>query len=280
MKWIIGILSVISFLAGATVVYSYFDNPYFWLYQEKDYLICGIGAVVFPVIILITTLIPILANFMAIRKTKKIVITSSLILAIISALGVLPLLMSLSHNHLHPAADAIYGLKMIVSQEAIWRQTDADGNGIKDFWTYDVSCLHRMYRSDNQTKIGYIDRSFARADARPAFTGTFGQSPGIENWENPPMIITPTSGYLFRAMLIDENGIPYNQNEVGTNRIKAANPTKFAFVIYPGKYDTYFLVYTFIVNEEGKIYVKDTKAEPVLQWPAKDPTTVGWQLAE
>jgi hypothetical protein len=277
MKWIIGILSVISFSIGAVFMYNYFTNVYFRFLE--DHLICGIGAMVFPVIILVIILVPVLAKLIAIKKTKKIVITISFILAILSAMGSFLLLQV--RTHFHPGEMyAISVLKLLVSNEGTWKYTDADRNGIKDYWTLDISCLHRMYRANGTTKINMIDVAIARADDNPAFTGMFGEWPKIEDWTNPPVIKTTKSGYYCRAMLLDENGIPYNQNEVGTNKIKAANSNKFAFVAYPKEYDTYFSTYTLIVNEEGTIWQKDTKAEPVLQWPAKDPTTAGWQVAE
>ncbi|MFH1227763.1 MAG: DUF2950 family protein [Planctomycetota bacterium] len=186
---------------------------------------------------------------------------------------------------------------MLASQEAIWRQTDADGNGIKDYWTLDVSCLHRFYRCDGKTKVGFIDISFARSDV-DAYSRNNPSPFAIGNWNGldiqywPTLSVTYTttakSGYYYRAMLLDENGEPYNQNPVGKKGIKACNSTKFAFVAYPSSYGISG-VDTFIVNEGGTIYFINPGSDAnkvVLKWPGSDPTKVKgpggklWAVAE
>ncbi|MBI4712849.1 MAG: DUF2950 family protein [Planctomycetes bacterium] len=171
----------------------------------------------------------------------------------------------------------IAGLKTLTAQEAVWRQRDIDGNGIKDYWTYDVSAFYRMYQPDG-TKANLIDIELARTDATfsPTFTtSNFFGYPLLEDWfvrreKNLPVA---QDGYLFRAMLLDESGIPYNQNPVGKNDIKACNPTKFAFVAYPEKYGMTG-INTFIVNQSGTVYSNDCGSDDrkiVLQWPAATP---------
>ena len=166
---------------------------------------------------------------------------------------------------------ATAALKLLTSAEATWRQQDCDQNGIKDYWTYDLSCFHRTLRLDYSTKVAFIATDVARADANPVplnqSTKTFGISPQIENLETIP--IAPKSGYWFRAMVADEKGMPYNQNTVGTTKIPAANNSKFAFVTYP---DVYGIsgIRTYIVNEEGKIYARDMGNDAkkiILKWP-------------
>jgi len=165
---------------------------------------------------------------------------------------------------------AAAALKLLTSAEATWFQQDCDGNGIKDYWTYDISCLHRMYRKDNTTKIAFIPIDMARADmASASMSGDinpFG-TPKIESWAE--IMTGSKSGYLFMAMVADEKGIPYNQNPVGPNKILATNNSKFAFIAYP---DVYGIsgINTFIVNEEGAIYARDMKSDKnkiILQWP-------------
>ena len=180
---------------------------------------------------------------------------------------------------------AIASLKDLCSNEAVWRQQDVDGNGIKDYWTYDVSCFNRMYRADGVTKVNFIDTSFAMADTSRADDDVFGFGfPAIEPWSTEPEQFSsaPKSGYYFQAMELDENRNLYNQNEVGENKIKVTNNTKFAFVAYPETYGSTG-INTFIVNENGTVYKKDTGghyASKVLNWPGEDPTQQGWQPTE
>ncbi|MFH1227491.1 MAG: DUF2950 family protein [Planctomycetota bacterium] len=191
-------------------------------------------------------------------------------------------------------AAAIAGLKMLVSQEAIWRQTDVDGNGLKDYWTLDVSCFHRMYRADGKTKVNFIDMFFARADGAPYSrndTRPFGiNAPkDIEDWFGAQYNPLPKSGYYFRAIINDETGKPYNKNFVGANLIVATNTTHFAFVAYPAQYGVTGRN-VFIVNEGGTIYQvdpgTDDEAKIVLQWPGDNPASEKgpggklWQPAE
>jgi hypothetical protein len=180
---------------------------------------------------------------------------------------------------------AIACLKLLVSTQAVWKQTDADGNGIKDYWTYDVSCFHRFYRADGTTKCNFIDIAMAKADGARCPDAVFEDM--IQAWENDEaMTITPKSGYFIRAMVEDETGTPYNQGEV--NGVKAANSTKFAFVAYPAEYGvTGTMVY--IIDNGGTIYCADPgsdDAKVILKWPADQPTAVAgpggtnWQVAE
>ena len=58
------------------------------------------------------------------------------------------------------------GLRTLLGVEATWRQGDYDRNGIKDYWTYDISGFNRMYRTDGETLVAAIDISFAEADGQ------------------------------------------------------------------------------------------------------------------
>ncbi len=166
-------------------------------------------------------------------------------------------------------------LKLLTSCEATWLQQDCDGNGLKDYWTYDVSCLHRMYRVDGSTKVAFIPIDMAKADNKPAdMKGgelPFGKNLPIEPWDK--ITLSAKSGYFFRAMLTDGSGNSYNINGVGINNIKATNNSQFAFVAYPEKYGVTG-VNTFIVNQEGTIYATDCGSDEkkiVLQWPGANP---------
>lgn len=172
---------------------------------------------------------------------------------------------------------AVSGLRLLTSAEAVWRQQDCDGNGINDYWTYDISCLHRAYRKDNSTKVAFIAIDLARADMAPAsMTGgiiPFG-NPQIESWTN--VTTAPKSGYRFQAMVTDAKGLPYNQNPVGPNKLLATNSGKYAFIAYPDVYATSG-INTFIINEAGIIYANDTGSDAnkiILTWPGLCPAVV------
>lgn len=161
---------------------------------------------------------------------------------------------------------AIAGLKTIATAEQIWRQQDVDGNGINDYWTYDISCLNRMQEHNE-----LIDYNLARADSAPAPDNAFFK--GMLVIGTP----TPKNGYFFRVLQMDENGEYYRQNEVqGT---PATHPDKFAFVAYPAQYQKTGHK-TFIINDLGTVYSKDTGGEAVLQWPANPPTADGWNIVD
>jgi hypothetical protein len=179
-------------------------------------------------------------------------------------------------------------LKQLLSTEMMWAQQDPDCNGRKDYWTFDISCLHRMYRLDNSTNVAFIPLDVARADMAPGlFTGSsnpFGEQPTIKSWwNNTNRIMTqPKSGYWFGAMLTDEDGKPYNQNYIGSSQIKGLNDRKYAFVAYPVKYGETG-IRTFIVDETGTIYGWDSgsdKNKVILQWPKQDELNTKWEVAE
>jgi len=180
--------------------------------------------------------------------------------------------------------NSIHGsLKFLPMAESLWRSQDCDGNGIKDYWTYDVSCFHRTYRSDNDTKIAFIPIDVARADmalaSMPGDINPFG-TPLIESWTN--VMTAPKSGYCFMAMVTDEKGILYNQNLVGPNKILATNNSKFAFVTYPDVYACSG-VRTFIINEEGTIYCRDMGSDAnkiILRWPKPEELKSKWKMLD
>ncbi|MEK7449320.1 MAG: DUF2950 family protein, partial [Planctomycetota bacterium] len=173
-------------------------------------------------------------------------------IAIVAAIAIPNLLSSRqSANEI----SAIYGLRTLISTEAVWMQQDSDRNGVKDYWTYDVSCFYRMLRADGATKVQMIDIAFAKADAVPAPDGVLGTEPTIENFAGNNIKPTPKSGYFFKAMKLNSRGNPYNQETVGNN-VAATNQTEFAFAAYPAEYGKSGRR-TFIVNEGGTIYAKD-----------------------
>jgi prepilin-type N-terminal cleavage/methylation domain-containing protein len=186
------------------------------------------------------------------------------IIAIIAAIAIPNLLSGrMSANE----TSALGTLKQFTSTEAIWLQQGPDGNGMKDYWTYDVSCMHRLYRADNTSKVAFIPLDVARADARPAAFagGMFGTTPTIETWAAGATGVNtqPKSGYWFTVL--DMNNLPgetpaatsYNVNAVGPSMVLACNSNQYGFMAAPDVYATSG-INTFIVNEAGAIYRSDT----------------------
>ena len=202
---------------------------------------------------------------------KAIWITIIVCITLFALLIILdPLLSCPQHNIISAnETSAIVALKDIIKAEMIWHTKDFDGNGISDFWTYDLSCLYRIKSSETSAESDLIDIATAKADAHPAPIGFFGSTPLLTQIENDKFI--PKRGYYFQAMLIDETGKPYNQNIVGANKIQAANSSRFAFVAYPAVYGKTGKR-TFITDESGMIYWKDTESDTnkiILDWPNK-----------
>ncbi|MBI5779779.1 MAG: DUF2950 family protein [Planctomycetes bacterium] len=168
-------------------------------------------------------------------------------------------------------SSAVSSLRLFVNAEAIWIQQDCDGNGIKNYWTYDISCLNRTYRPNRAIKVSFISVDLARADMIPA-SPVGGNTPFGTMKIEPWMEVTPTSksGYCYMAMITNENGMPYNQNPVGPNKILATNSHEFAFMAYPVEYGNYYCTNTYIVNQEGTIYARNMGSDVnkiVLRWP-------------
>jgi hypothetical protein len=185
-----------------------------------------------------------------------------------------------------PNYDEIQGaLRLINEAEKIWHEKDYDKNGEKDYWTYDVSCLRRVYDKEDREPVYLIFGGIAWGDARPATSGAFTNILHLEDWKVPEGWDPWYRGYSFQAMLYDADGNAYNQNLVGM--VRATNSKEFGFVAYPVFYNSSG-VNTYIINEKGIVYKTDCGSEEkkiVLQWPGKDPTyTIGpgekeWQKA-
>jgi len=206
------------------------------------------------------------------------------IIAIIAAIAIPNLLSSkISANEV----SAVAGLKILVSTEASWEQQSPAG-GLKAYWTYDVSCFHRMYRADGTTICNLIDVSLAKADGKPfAAADVFGAGVILANWSN----VSPVAktGYFYQAMTDDGSGPnSYLVVTVGSNNVPAEHQYKFGFMAAPSVYNATG-VRSFIVSEGGTIYAIDTgsnddkwatnEAKEVLKWPGGDPVQVNGPVA-
>ena len=233
------------------------------------------------------------------RKSGFTLIELMIVIAIIAIIAAIAIPNLLSGRISANESSAVAALKLFTNSEATWLQQDVDGNGTKDYWTYDVSCLHRMYRADNTTKVAFIAIDVARADNAPADpTGAkdnlFG-TPNIESWTN---VTTATkSGYWFSVLTLDAvGGASYKVNLVGaTGKTAAAcHNSKFGFGAAPDAYGTSG-INSFIVNQEGTVYANDTGADANkwvttvgggLNWPGANPAGINgpgsrkWRVAD
>ncbi len=189
------------------------------------------------------------------------------IIAIIAAIAIPSLLRSrIAANE----TSAIGGLKQIVSYEASWRQTDADSNGKNDYWTLDIAGF-RWIEDRGGNSVKYMDAAQAKADFRRLVASGTGND--------------PKSGYLYGALLNDENGTAYNQNSCAGVQFTGAacNTYKFGFTAKPAQYGTTG-VNTFIVNEEGQVYRRDNDASTMTEYPSEDPAALSltppWGVVE
>jgi prepilin-type N-terminal cleavage/methylation domain-containing protein len=199
------------------------------------------------------------------------------IIAIIAAIAIPSLLRSrIAANE----TGAIGALKQITSHQASVRQTDADGNGSKDYWTFDMAGLYGL-EDVMANPVKYIDVQQAKADINPV-----GANGVAYTWVSPAIgTPEPKSGYLYKTIDDDELGVAYNADVDGDLNFWT-NVSKYAFLATP---DTYGRegVRVFIVNEEGVTYGVDNGENAATNngeyatlqalgeaWPGVDPTTV------
>lgn len=145
-----------------------------------------------------------------------------------------------------------YGMlvKIVKGQQKLHGQ-DLDGNRMRDYWTLDAAGL---------TQFGLLDRLTAQADAARA--------KDYEGISGPPV---PNSGYFVIAMERDPFGGPY---ALTPRHNATSNPKHFGFCAYPAAYGP-GTRNTYIVNESGRVWSKDTGGRAVRQFPA-DPLKEGW----
>jgi len=132
------------------------------------------------------------------------------------------------------------GLALVAAQQEAMKREDMDKNGIRDYWTGDISGLYRlqMERHGRPEAMGF---DIARADA----ANTAGEAP------------TPREGYLYRTV-------------VGVDSL-----TQYAATAYPRtRGEDGFL--TFYVDERGVVWKKDIQGAPA-DHRMEDPAAEGWE---
>ena len=202
------------------------------------------------------------------------------IIAVIAAIAIPSLLRARQAAN---ETNASAACKTMVGHQAVWRRTDADGNGVQDYWTADITGFYAMEDGEG-TILKYIDVAMAKADfvPSPAAAGVYGltypngTAGGVAN-------TVPKAGYYYMRMWQDEDGDPY---------VRDTSPFDGVFNPFNGKSDWGICAFpatynkdgirVFIVNCEGVVYGVDNRESPggddygwpVLSWPDADPTRV------
>ncbi len=127
-----------------------------------------------------------------------------------------------------------------------------------DYWTRDVAGLHSLKDRSGQF-IFLLDPQTAAAD--PDGAARYG------------LAAAPKNGYYFKMMVGDPDGEAYQKDDGKTNK------KRYGVVAWPAQPGVSGR-FTFITNETGKVWKKDTQGQPVDRWPGKDPAADGWAPAE
>lgn len=159
-------------------------------------------------------------------------------------------------------------LRNLADAEREFHDTDADRNGMLDYWTGDVSGLRRLLVEGKPLEM--IDASFAELDAKP-----LADAPWLAKHELN--VSTRKPGYLLAAVRLDAAGLPLAQKSDNAP-LAARNPDHFAFCAYPRTYGRTGRQ-TYLVTEDGRIRFKNTQGAPIERLP-KDFEADDWTIVE
>lgn len=154
-------------------------------------------------------------------------------------------------------------LGFIRQAQETFKNSDSDRNGAADYWTRDVAGLYGLKDRSGQV-IFLIEEDMAKADPD-----------GTERYGLPH---AARQGYYYKMMSVDPAGDAYQRDEDKDGK-NYTNKARYGVAAYPAEYGASGR-FTFIVNEEGRIFKKDTAGQAVQRWPGKDPLKEGWQAAD
>lgn len=147
-------------------------------------------------------------------------------------------------------------LTTLVSAQEDFRSNDRNRDGVQNYWVRDVAGLHHLDLGDGPLEL--VGSNVARAD-----------------WTSSGSKFVPYAGYGFAALKTYGEGgksLPYDE---GTG-LSAARFGMVAFPVEGRHSDGAHGTLTFIVNELGVIYAKNTGGKPVSEFP-EDPRANGWK---
>ena len=182
-----------------------------------------------------------------------------------------------------PEKKIIAALKVLFTAQIDFRANDREGNWVSDYWTGDIAGLYYMtsagVKGNKDVPIRLIDPTLAAADAAPlqagAASGEYAEPRKLARFGYYP--------YRFRVMTADATvtpSVPYQQDTGGRVMMgRVHSNTRFGFCGYSMKSGG-ATQRTFIVNEKGVIYGKNTGGKPVLEWPGAEELKSGWTKVE
>ncbi len=215
-----------------------------------------------------------------------VVVVGCPLLSIVAAIAIPSLLRSrIAANE----SSAVGTMRSLVTTQSHWRQTDADRNGVSDYWTADVSGFYRIERAPGQGPVSSVDIALAQADDdKFADGGPVAGRPGKDPKSVGAGLLAlsrtaPRSGYFFRAMKLNADGEPYAADADGDGNAWT-HDSEFGFQARTEKYDQAGGgVTTFIVSEAGVIYgmdFGDSLPGNAESWPGMNPTASGWRVVQ
>ena len=160
---------------------------------------------------------------------------------------------------------AMTTLKNLAVHMEVLRCDDRDCDEMNAFWTRDVAGLFAHRPKGSTEAMQAIDIQLAQADpvGFPRYPGSFKDS--------KPQ---PHYGYWFVMVERDVDGKPLAQDLNGDG-LAAENMERFAICAYPEEYQSTG-TRTFVINEEGIPWWKNTGGDPVQGYPGPDPSAEGW----
>jgi len=139
-------------------------------------------------------------------------------------------------------------LRMLVSAQEEFRRTDADRNGIQDYWRRDVAGLYTMVLDGRPLK--FITLTAARADPRSIVP--------------PPDGRRPYYGWWIEA--------------IGFADEKTPDPRRFAYCAWPEDSNT--SEWVFVVSHQGEVFAKRFDRPETLKVFPADPRAEGWRTTD
>jgi hypothetical protein len=169
---------------------------------------------------------------------------------------------------------AVKALHDIHRAQVKFKDEDLDRNSIKDYWTADVAGLYCLrHKSASKAPVGAIPIDLASADAAP-YKGAYA---GADYVYDKEMLKAhaPWAGYVFGMVAKDAGGSPYATDPDKSGK-KVHHVAMWAACAWPAKYGQTGKN-TFLINERGELYYKDTGGKPVAQWPDGKAIGKEWQ---